>query len=253
MIVYKATNKINGKVYIGYTSKSLSERMYAHNRKANNSKEKSFNQAFKLALRKYGVDNFLWEELITCDTKDEACQLEVDMIKKHNCITPNGYNMTFGGEGGTPNEEVKKKISETLIKFNSENPRYFVDRYMSRTTPEERSEKGKRGYRTRLQNGRQPKPGHVQTESAKIKMSESKAILYASSWYNILTKEIVVASPKQMQNLTGISVGTFTHLKHGRQAINKSGWIFAGDSSSCYVDSEMIFSKFTNRFKFGIK
>jgi len=240
-------------VYIGYTSKSLSERIYGHNKKANNSKEKSFNQAFKLALRKYGVDNFLCEELFTCDTKDEACQLEIDMIKKYNSITPNGYNMTLGGEGGIPNEEVKKKISETLIEFNNKNPRYFIDIYMSKTTPEERSEKGRRGYRTRLENGRQRKPGHIQTKSAKIKMSESKAILYASSWYNMLTKEIIVASPKQMQDLTGISSGTFVHLKHGRQAINKSGWIFAGNPSSCYVDSETIFSKFTNRFKFGIK
>jgi hypothetical protein len=240
-------------VYIGYTSKSLSERIYGHNKKANNSKENSFNQAFKLALRKYGVDNFLWEELFTCNTKNEACQLEIETIKKYDCVAPNGYNMTFGGEGGIPNDSVKRKISETLIKFNNENPRYCIDKYMSKTTPEERSEKGRRGYQTRLKNGRQRKPGHIQTEDAKIKMRESKSLLFAQTWYNFLTKEIVIASPIQMQQLTGISSNTFSHLKNGRQAINKSGWIFSGNRDSNYVDSQEIFSKFTNRFKFGIK
>lgn len=253
MIVYKATNRINGKVYIGYTSKTLAARIYAHFRKSINAKEKAFNQPFKLALRKYGKDNFEWEELFSCVTKVEACQKEIEMIEKYNSLSPNGYNMTLGGEGGIPSEDVKKKISTSLIKFNKENPRYCIDKYMQKTTPEERSEKGKKGYATRLRNGRQPKAGYVQTEKAKIQMSKTKAILYASSWYNIISKEIVIASPKQMQDLTGIPSVTFCHLKNKRQAINKSGWIYIGNSDETYFDSEILFSKFTNRFKFGVK
>lgn len=253
MIVYKATNKINGKVYIGYTSKLLLERINGHIKKSLNAKEKAFTQAFKLALRKYGSENFEWEELFKCETKKEACQLEIDMIKKFNSLTPNGYNMTFGGEGGIPSEDVKKKISNSLLKFNKENPKYFINKYMEKTTPEERSEKGKRGYQTRLKNGNKPKVGYIQTEEAKKKMSESKAILFASTWYNILTKELVVASPKQMQEKTGIASSTFCHLKNKRQAINKLGWMYVGNSEETYLDSEEVFSKFENRFKFGIR
>jgi predicted GIY-YIG superfamily endonuclease len=252
MIVYKATNKINGKVYVGYTSKKLVERIYAHFRKSINAKERAFSQPFKLALRKYGKDNFEWEELFSCETKAEACQKEIEMIEKYNSLSPNGYNMTLGGEGGIPSEDVKKRISMSLIKFNKENPRYCVDKYMEKTTPEERSERGKRGYITRLKNGRLPKAGNTQTEEAKIQMRKSKAILFSSTWYNFLTKEIITASPKQMNELTGISSSTFSHLKNGRQAINKSGWIFAGTTYVTYVDSVEINDKFTNRFKFGI-
>jgi predicted GIY-YIG superfamily endonuclease len=253
MIVYKATNKLNGKVYIGYTSKTLQQRIYSHFKKSLNAKEKAFNQPFKLALRKYGKENFEWEELFSCITKKEACEKEIEMIDHYKSITPNGYNMTFGGEGGIPNDDVKNKISTSLIKFHKKNPRYFIDKYMEKTTPEERSEKGKRGYMTRLKNGRQPKPGHVQTQEAKKKMSSSKAVLFASTWYNILTKELVVASPKQMQEKTGVASTTFSHLKNKRQAINKLGWIYIGNSDETYFDSEILFSKFTNRFKFGIK
>lgn len=253
MIVYKAVNKVNGKVYIGYTSKSLLERIYGHIKKSKNNKEKSFNQSFKLALRKYGSENFEWEELFNCETKDEACQLEIDMIKKFNSLTPNGYNMTFGGEGGIPNEETKKKISDSLLKFNKENPKYFINKYMELTTPEQRSEKGKRGYQTRLKNGNQPKSGHIQTIDSKKKMSDSKAVLFSCTWYNMLTKELVVASPKQMHEKTGVNSSTFCHLKNKRQAINKLGWMYVGNSQETYLDSEEVFSKFQNRFKFGIR
>ena len=44
-----------------------------------------------------------------------ACQKEIEFIKLYNSITPNGYNMTFGGEGGIPNDDVKKKISISFI------------------------------------------------------------------------------------------------------------------------------------------
>jgi predicted GIY-YIG superfamily endonuclease len=253
MIVYKATNKANGKVYIGYTSKTLEERIYGHFKKSTNAKEKAFNQAFKLALRKYGRDAFEWEELFTCETKEEACVKEIEFIKEFNSVTPNGYNMTLGGEGGIPNEDVKKKISESLKKFNKENPRYAVSKYMEKTTPEQRSEKGKRGYQTRLKNGNNVRSGFKQTEEARLKMKKGKAILFSSTWYNITTKEIVVASPTQMQELTGISSCTFSHMKNGRQAINKCGWIYIGGPNETYFDTEELFSKFVNRYKFGIK
>jgi len=253
MIVYKATNKINGKVYIGYTSKTLPERIYAHLKKSKNTNEKTFKQAFKLAIRKYGENNFIWEELALCKTKEEACQKEIEFIKLYNSITPNGYNMTYGGEGGIPNNDVKKKISISLLKFNKENPKYFINKYMEKTTFQERSEKGKKAYQTRLKNGNGRKTGYKQTQEAKIKMSESKSILFAQTWYNFLTKELVIASATQMEKLTGIPVSTFSHLKNRRQAINKKGWIFVGDSTETYVDLKIIFERYTNRFKFGIK
>lgn len=59
MIVYRAINKINGKQYIGYTTKSLSERIQTHVNKSRSNSDKSYFYLFKLALRKYKIDNTL--------------------------------------------------------------------------------------------------------------------------------------------------------------------------------------------------
>lgn len=40
--------------------------------------------------------------------------IEIEYIKKYNCIAPNGYNLRNGGNRGKHNEETKKKISESL-------------------------------------------------------------------------------------------------------------------------------------------
>jgi group I intron endonuclease len=256
MIIYKATNKINGKVYIGYTSKSLNERIKLHLKKATNSKEKSYNQSFKLAIRKYGISNFDWEILYECNTKEEAFEKEIECIRMYNSITPNGYNMTFGGEGGIPNDEVKSKISKSLKEFFKENPRYNINKYLEKTTHEERSNKCKEIYRKRLLEGKGFKTIKTRSIESRKKQSETKARLNSQVWYNILTKEIVIASCLQMSKLTNISSSTFTHLKNKRQAINKQGWIHIG-SEDCFsnynvIDLEEKFKKFSNRFKFGI-
>lgn len=54
MIVYKATNKLNDKVYIGITTKTLRHRMSIHKKDA-----KVKNTYFYRAIRKYGFDNFI--------------------------------------------------------------------------------------------------------------------------------------------------------------------------------------------------
>jgi group I intron endonuclease len=117
MIIYKATNKINGKVYIGKTTNSLEERIKGHI--FNSIKPYSH---FTKALAKYGPENFSWE--ILCDAKgkpkDVLDALEIYYIAKHRLIlgSYNVYNMTKGGDGGDTfsgkkhSKETKKKISE---------------------------------------------------------------------------------------------------------------------------------------------
>jgi group I intron endonuclease len=119
MIVYKAENLINGKVYIGKTKANLEDRAYGHF----NSAKKGIRTAFHSAIRKYGEENFTFSELGECPTtNDDLNLMERHFIKLHNSRCPNGYNMTDGGDGndGTlkPNlglkmpEETKAKIRE---------------------------------------------------------------------------------------------------------------------------------------------
>ncbi len=102
-IIYKHTNKINGKVYIGQTKQSPTTRW------ANGSKYKphinSRNTVFWLAIKKYGWNNFE-HTIIEKDIKDQATanEREIFWIRYFNSYVgfdnANGYNMTLGGNNG---------------------------------------------------------------------------------------------------------------------------------------------------------
>lgn len=99
-------NKINSKKYIGITHQKTERRW-----RNGNGYCKGY---FKNAIAKYGWDNF--EHIILCEnlTFDEAKQKEKDYIKLYNTRSPNGYNLTDGGEGTLnwiPSEEFKAKQS----------------------------------------------------------------------------------------------------------------------------------------------
>ena len=107
MIIYKATNKINGKVYIGQTVRSLQERMAEHARHTQTT--------FDRALKKYGLDAFDIEQIDSTDSVDELNQKEIYWIEFYNCVVPNGYNMCEGGgntKGFHHKEESKRKMAE---------------------------------------------------------------------------------------------------------------------------------------------
>lgn len=98
-IVYKITNKINNKIYIGLTSKTLEERWYQHYKDAIAYKD---DYAFHAAIRKYGKENFNVEEIENNLTEEQAKEKEIYYIKFYNSyIKDNGYNMTFGGDLNT--------------------------------------------------------------------------------------------------------------------------------------------------------
>lgn len=119
MIIYKVTNLIDGKIYIGKTEKTLEQRKSRHLYQVNN---KQYNSIFHSAIRKYGQENFIWEIIDNC----LFIELEKFYIKKFNSKAPNGYNLTDGGEGmcgysyGPLSDEHKKKISDNA----KTNPNY---------------------------------------------------------------------------------------------------------------------------------
>jgi hypothetical protein len=102
MIVYKTTNLLNGKIYVGQDSKNnpnyLGSGVYIGN-----------------AIQKHGKKNFRKEILCECSTKVELDEKERFWIKELDCKVPNGYNISDGGEGrtGPMSEEQKKKMRNT--------------------------------------------------------------------------------------------------------------------------------------------
>lgn len=89
--VYKHTNLINHKSYIGITCQKLSHR-WGHEGHNYNHQPKFFN-----AIQKYGWDNFSHEVLYDNLTKEEATELEAKMIDKYKSVE-NGYNCSIFSE-----------------------------------------------------------------------------------------------------------------------------------------------------------
>src|SRR5271157_1877326 len=80
-VVYMATNTVNGKRYIGYTSKTLEMRKASHFHAARNSKLRK-RMVFSRALNKYGEDKFVFIVLKDNLTASEGLALEAQLISK---------------------------------------------------------------------------------------------------------------------------------------------------------------------------
>lgn len=90
-IVYIAINIVNGKRYIGATSKALNTRVSQHKSFA----RRGFKYPLYKAIRKYGEDAIEFSALRVCENFEDALKWEVKLIKK---LKPE-YNATAGGEG----------------------------------------------------------------------------------------------------------------------------------------------------------
>ena len=95
--IYKITNDINGKVYIGQTVRPVWKRWINHVYQATH-KEKSSCPHLHRAIRKYGVDSF------TCEPIVEASDMVLDDLERYWInyydSTNTGYNITVGGKNG---------------------------------------------------------------------------------------------------------------------------------------------------------
>jgi len=108
MVVYKITNKINKKIYIGKSKLSVDKRWKRHIQNALYYKRKGY---FYTAIRKYGQDNFNLEILEEIIIESELNNREKYWIKYYQSNNKNiGYNMTEGGDGGCHGEEHKAKL-----------------------------------------------------------------------------------------------------------------------------------------------
>jgi hypothetical protein len=111
--VYKTTNKVNGKIYIGYHKTADLEDGYLGS-----------GRLIKAAVEKYGVNSFTKEILAIFDTKKEAEDYEATLVNKDFTLREDTYNLTLGGNvrvfhgvnngffGRKHTEETKNHLSE---------------------------------------------------------------------------------------------------------------------------------------------
>lgn len=105
MIIYCIQNLINGKKYIGQSSK------YNSNEEFQQSNYQGSGKYIKRAIKKYGLKNFKKWVMIKNVTKfNELNKYETLYIKKFKTRWPNGYNLTDGGEGFRGNHSKESKL-----------------------------------------------------------------------------------------------------------------------------------------------
>jgi len=169
MIIYKTTNLVNGKIYIGQD-------------KYNNPNYLGSGKILQLAFQKYGIENFRKEILEKCKSAEDLNERErywIDYYSSTNIKI--GYNIAFGGNGGDTisnhpkKDEIGKKHSEWLKENNPS---------IGRKRSESEIEKWKESYVGKYQGENNPNFESKREESAKKKMSNSR-----KQWWDNLSDD----------------------------------------------------------------
>ena len=149
--IYKITNTINGKVYVGQTiNDAYKTRIRDH---LNGTQHGS--RLVKHAIEKYGQDVFTVEILHDGIIPEFLNTLEIEAIAKFNTVAPNGYNLDTGGNGvGSPSGETRRKLSEA-------------------NKGKKRSEETKQKISASKTGENHPNYGKPRSEETKRKMSEN--------------------------------------------------------------------------------
>ena len=126
MWIYKITNIQNNKVYIGQTIRSIQDRFHRH---INDALNNILDTHFARAIRKYGKDNFIIEQIDQAQTQNELNKKEQYWIQYYNSVQ-NGYNETdaiskcggntYQSKTEKEMEVIKEKIRQT--KLGAKNP-----------------------------------------------------------------------------------------------------------------------------------
>ena len=96
MIIYLVENTVNGKLYVGQTTRTLSERWASHLSYAKSRPS----MLLHFAIRKYGAGSFTIEEIDSANSREELDALEQYYIRRFStCSRDRGYNITPGGRG----------------------------------------------------------------------------------------------------------------------------------------------------------
>ena len=109
-VVYKIVHIDSGKMYIGITI-NYKKRIKTHFIYGTKNRSHLHN-----AIQKYGKEKFQYEIIDRCDCWNNLCQKEIKYIKLFNTKSPNGYNLTEGGDGSLGiviSGKTRKKMSES--------------------------------------------------------------------------------------------------------------------------------------------
>ena len=178
--IYKITNTINGRVYIGQ-AQDIEFRWKRHERDS-----KTENQVIYRAMRKYGIENFSFEVVEECSI-EELDEKEIYYIEQYRSYVgwkdSNGYNMTLGG-GGSRGVKVSKESRQKMGDSRRGEKNHNYGKPMTKEAKEKLrrakigktlSDYHKRRISESLLREKNPFYGKTHTEETKKKMRENHA------------------------------------------------------------------------------
>lgn len=212
-IVYLLTNNVNGKKYVGITSRSFTQRWQEHQW---NSTQPNPSSAVARAIKKYGADNFASEILEECATYSEAQLFERLYVNELDTFAT-GYNLTLGGEGALGFRHTDQSIAQMKAREFSDETRKKI------------SERSK---------GNTKWLGKTHTEDAKDKISKFK-----KRWWATLTDSERQKHSRRISSFAGQSFKGKSHTTESKQKIAESRWSLDDNErlevSLRYADGEL--------------
>ena len=179
-VIYKITNAINGKVYIGQTVQGMDVRWREHLKVVRS----GGGYALHNAIRKYGIQQFSIEELYQCSSQEELNSEEISYIHSYYSIIDHGrgYNLdTGGGSHGSPSNETLRKMiysqnrDDVKAKIQASRAGYrHSDETKRKMSESSKGQEMSLEARLKMSVAKKGKPGsflgHHHTEETKIKV-----------------------------------------------------------------------------------
>lgn len=160
MVIYKTTNLVNGKIYIGQDSK-------------NNPNYLGSGDLLKRAILKYGKDNFIKEILCYCNTQKDLDDKEVYYINDFQSFNKGiGYNIAIGGRGGTmTNRKHSEKTKLNMSK--SHKGKVFSDKHKNNIGKSKKGKKLTDNHKNKISDANRGRKFGPLTVEHKDKISEA--------------------------------------------------------------------------------
>lgn len=192
--IYKITNVVTQKVYIGQTTTSIQKRWNSHCSVSNKS-----NSILQKSIKKHGKEVFQVDLLDSGFDKWDLDQLEIHYINALNTMAPNGYNLRTGGARGKHSEETLKKMSE------SKKGKKFSDEHKSKLSV---AKKGKPGTWLGKYRSEETKQKLSAAQQGKSRPNKRKAIIDSNGTvYESLKEAAQKLGLKTTSHISGILIG----------------------------------------------